>query len=137
MYNYQFFYGRLTDPFSLHTAGSDKFPYEIFGITKPRFFTSPKCKAHRNINKQASNEKHNKPCPTYQHLLGGVTTPWLTIPYHTILSGPPWPRFATNNAEADLWPNVHALLKWEGRVGSVSKCRWCAATATFTGSACV
>jgi len=32
------------------------------------------------------------------------------IPYHTGLL---WLRFATNNAEADLWPNAHALLEWE------------------------
>ena len=37
-----------------------------------------------------------------------------------------------NNAEANLrWPNAQALPKWEGRIGSVSRCRWCAATATF------
>jgi len=26
---------------------------------------------------------------------------------------------------------VQALPEWEGRIGSVSRCRWCAATATF------
>ena len=29
------------------------------------------------------------------------------------------------------WPNVQALPEWEGRIGSVSRCRWCTATATF------
>jgi len=26
---------------------------------------------------------------------------------------------------------MQALPEWEGRTGSVSRCRWCAATATF------
>jgi len=26
---------------------------------------------------------------------------------------------------------VQALLEWEGRIASVSRCRWCTATATF------
>ena len=26
---------------------------------------------------------------------------------------------------------MQALLEWEGRIGSVSRCRWCAASATF------
>jgi len=51
--------------------------------------------------------------------------------YYTIPSGLPWSRFATNNAEASRWPNVQALWEWQGRIGSVSRCRWCAATATF------
>jgi len=29
------------------------------------------------------------------------------------------------------WPNAQALPEWEGRIGSVSRCRWCAASATF------
>ena len=37
----------------------------------------------------------------------------------------------------ECWPIVHALSEWEGRVGSVSRCRRCAATAIFAGSACV
>ena len=32
---------------------------------------------------------------------------------------------------------MHAMPEREGRVGSVSRCRWCAATATFAGSECV
>jgi len=46
------------------------------------------------------------------------------MPYHTRL---PWLTFA----EADLWPNVHALPEREGRVGSVSRCTWCAANCDF------
>jgi len=34
-------------------------------------------------------------------------------------------------------PNVQALPEWEGRIGSVSRCRWCAATDTFFCWQCV
>ena len=47
-----------------------------------------------------------------------------TIPYH---NWPAWLRFATNDAEADLWSNAHDLPEWEGRKESVSTCRWCTA----------
>ena len=29
------------------------------------------------------------------------------------------------------WPNAKALPEWKGRIGSISRCRWCAATVTF------
>jgi len=40
------------------------------------------------------------------------------LPYHIVPSCLPLSIFATNNAEANLrWPNVQALLEWEGRIG--------------------
>ena len=58
-----------------------------------------------------------------------TSVPYRTIPYHLGHHGL---DFATTSAEANSgWHNVHALLVWEWRVGSVFRCRWCTATATF------
>jgi len=58
------------------------------------------------------------------------------VPFHFLL-GCCGLDFATASAEANFcWP-----IAWPcrngGRVGSVSRCRWWAATTIFTGSACV
>jgi len=46
-----------------------------------------------------------------------------------------WARFTMTSAQANSgWPNMPEL---EGRVGSVSRCMWCAATATFADSECL
>jgi len=57
------------------------------------------------------------------------------LPYHTILG-----RRGLDLQWTMLRPirmsQCHAMPEWERRVGSVSRCRWCAATATFAVNAC-
>jgi len=53
-----------------------------------------------------------------------------SIPYHTIPGrcGLDLPRTTLRSIR---WPIADALPEREGRIGSVSRCRWCVATATF------
>jgi len=54
------------------------------------------------------------------------------IPYHLGGRGLDLPRLTLRPIQ--YWPIAHALLEWEEKVKSASRCRWCH---FFAGGACV
>jgi len=63
-----------------------------------------------------------------------ILEPLPFVPYHLDRRGLDLPRLMLR--PIPCWPIVHALPEWEGRVESVSRCKWCAATVTSAGGAC-
>ena len=70
------------------------------------------------------------------HTSSKYSLPYHNITYQTILDCHDL-DLAQTTLKPTRWTTMHARLEWEGRARSVSRCRWCAATATFAGSECV
>ena len=60
----------------------------------------------------------------------------MVIPYHIIPSRLPWSSHKKCWGRL-RWSNVQALPEWEGRIGGVSMCMWCTATANFLIGLCL